>query len=77
MGAVAAALIAATGLKLMGALGNNPMGRLACLGWAGLAFVAVALLRWPLAGVIAGLGVPACWMAARAIQRREGRGAKP
>jgi chromate transporter len=77
MGAVAAALIAATGLKLMGALGNNPMGRLACLAWACLAFVAVALLRWPLASVIAGLGIPACGMAARAIRRLEQQGTRP
>ena len=40
MGAVAAGLIAATGLKLFGALQNNVLGL--------LGFAAVALLHWPL-----------------------------
>lgn len=77
MGAVAAALIAATGFKLMGALGKNPMGQVACLGWAAMAFAAVALLRWPLASVIAVLGLPACCMAAWAIQRTDRKKREP
>lgn len=60
MGAVAAGLITATGLKLIGALGRNAMGWPACLVFAAATFVAVALLRWPLAWVLLGLGGLAC-----------------
>lgn len=60
MGAVAAGLITATGLKLIGALGKNAMGWGACLVFAVATFVAVALLRWPLAWVLIGLGSLAC-----------------
>lgn len=60
MGAVAAGLIAATGLKLLGTLGKHPLGLPACLLLGGLCFVAVALLRWPLAYVLLGLGALAC-----------------
>ena len=48
MGAVAAGLITATGLKLMSALGKNAMGLPACLVLVALTFGAIALLRWPL-----------------------------
>lgn len=60
MGAVAAGLIAATGLKLVGALRKNVMGMAACVGFALASFVAVAVLRWPLAWVLLGLGAAAC-----------------
>ncbi len=60
MGAVAAGLITATGLKLIGALGKNAMGWGACIAFAAATFVAVALLRWPLAWVLLGLGSLAC-----------------
>ncbi|MBX9611796.1 MAG: chromate transporter [Burkholderiales bacterium] len=60
MGAVAAGMITATGLKLVGALGKNAMGLPACLGLAAATFVAIALLRWPLAGVLLGIGGVAC-----------------
>lgn len=60
MGAVAAGLIAATGLKLVGALRRNVMGMGACIGFALASFVAVAVLRWPLAWVLLGLGTAAC-----------------
>jgi chromate transporter len=65
MGAVAAGLITATGLKLMGALVNNVMGMAACTGLAALTFLSVAVLRWPLAWVLLGVGGAACgwaWM---------------
>ena len=48
MGAVAAGLITATGIKLVTALENNAMGRAACLLLASLTFVAIGMLRWPL-----------------------------
>lgn len=60
MGAVAAGLIAATGLKLMGALRSNVMGMRSCAALAVLSFIGVAVLRWPLAWVLLGLGAVAC-----------------
>jgi chromate transporter len=60
MGAVAAGLITATGIKLITALHKNPLGTGVCAGLAGLTFVAIALLRWPLMGVLAGVGGGAC-----------------
>ncbi len=62
MGAVAAGLICATGLKLITALKDNVMGLLACSLFGALSFVAVALLRAPLAAVLLGLGgVASVW----------------
>ncbi|CAN5282341.1 hypothetical protein BH10PSE16_BH10PSE16_18540 [soil metagenome] len=63
MGAVAARLIAATGLKLSGALLKNMLGLRLCAVFGGLCFVAIALLRWPLIGVLLGLGGAACAVA--------------
>ena len=60
MGAVAAGLIIATGLKLTRALLENVMGWTACLVLAVLTFVGVGLLRLPLAWVLLGLGLLAC-----------------
>lgn len=63
MGAVAAGLIAATGLKLFGALKNNVLGLRLCIGLGVLCFVAIALLRIPLAYVLLTLGFLACVLA--------------
>ena len=63
MGAVAAGLIAATGLKLFGALQKNVLGITLCIGLGVLCFIAIALLRWPLAYVLLGLGGLACFVA--------------
>jgi len=60
MGAVAAGLIIATGMKLLGALIKNPMGLWVCSALAALTFMAVALLRWPMVWVLLGLGGAAC-----------------
>jgi chromate transporter len=60
MGAVAAGLITATGLKLISALGKNAMGLPVCMALAALTFVAIALLRWPLAWVLLGVGGVGC-----------------
>lgn len=60
MGAVSAGLIFGTGIKLVGALGTNPMRAPVCGGFLVAAFAAVALLRWPLVWVILALGVAAC-----------------
>ncbi|GAC1535849.1 MAG: hypothetical protein NVS2B4_16290 [Ramlibacter sp.] len=67
MGAVAAGLITATGLKLMVALRTHPLGPPACLVLGAATFVAVALLRLPLAAVLLGLGAPACWLTWRKL----------
>ncbi len=56
MGAVAAGLITATGLKLIPALKKNTMGALACGAFGAMTFLAVAWLRIPLAWVILGVG---------------------
>lgn len=71
MGAVAAGLITATGIKLVTALDRNPMGQAVCLIFAVLTFVAIALLRWPLAWVLAGIGSVACLWAYRVLGRME------
>ena len=59
LAAVAAGLVAATGLKLLAALKRNAMGRLGCAVVGVASFVAVAYLRLPLAWVLPGLGLPA------------------
>lgn len=56
MGAVAAGLIAAAGLRLCAALKTNPLGLPLCIALGAACFVCVALLRWPLALVLLGLG---------------------
>lgn len=56
MGAVAAGLITATGLKLSSALRLHPLGVPACVGLGLLTFVGIALLRLPLIYVLLGLG---------------------
>ena len=60
LGAVAAGLIAATGLKLMPALRWSPLGRRQALGVVALTFVLIALARVPLAWVLLGVGSAAC-----------------
>ena len=63
MGAVAAGLIAATGLKLFSALQKNVLGITLCVVLGVLCFIAIALLRWPLVYVLFGLGGLACVVA--------------
>lgn len=69
MGAVAAGLICATGLKLVTALKSNVMGLFACCVLAALSFVAVAILRVPLAAVLLCLGGVAFAWAYRQLGR--------
>lgn len=76
MGAVAAGLITATGIKLITALDKNAMGLLVCVGLACLTFVAIALLRWPLAWVLLGVGGGACVWAYRVLGRLDAQKAK-
>ncbi len=72
MGAVAAGLITATGIKLIAALDKNAMGMTVCTALAALTFVAIALLRWPLAWVLLAVGGGACLWAYRVLGQAEG-----
>ena len=65
MGAVAAGLITATGLKLSTAIKKHPLGVPVCIVFGIASFVAIALLRWPLVYVLLGLGGLACAMTFR------------
>ncbi len=56
MGAVSAGLILATGIKLLPALKNSPLGRPLAIGLAVAAFLLIGVLRWPLIYVLALLG---------------------
>ncbi|WP_439608766.1 chromate transporter [Hydrogenophaga sp.] len=71
MGAVAAGLITATGIKLISALDKNAMGMGMCIALAALTFVAIALLRWPLLWVLLGIGGGACVWAYQVLKRAE------
>jgi chromate transporter len=68
MGAVAAGLIAASGLRLLSALEKNPLGIPLCAVLACIAFVMIALLRFPLGYVLLGLGAVACTLVYRKIK---------
>jgi chromate transporter len=62
MGAVAAGLITATGLKLIGAIKQHPLGVPLCVVFGIAAFVGIALLRWPLAWVLLSMGGLSCFL---------------
>ena len=68
MGAVAAGLITATGLKLLITLKTNPLGLPAGIALFAACFVAIALLRWPLVYVLPVLGVTAWLLAFRKLK---------
>jgi chromate transporter len=71
MGAVAAGLITATGIKLIAALQKNAMGVWVCIGLVAVTFVAIALLRLPLAWVLLLVGGSACLWAYRVLGRAD------
>ncbi|MBL8351184.1 MAG: chromate transporter [Burkholderiaceae bacterium] len=71
MGAVAAGLVIATAVKLARTLRSNPLGRPACLALAAATAVMVGALRWPMAGVVLGLGALGITLAWRALRRQE------
>lgn len=56
MGAVAAGLVIATAFKLMGTLRSNRLGLPLAAAFSIATFVMIALLRWPLVGVLGGVG---------------------
>ena len=81
LGAVAAGLIAATGLKLITALRASPVGHRQALGIVVVTFVLIGLVRMPLAWVLLGVGVFTCawtWTCLRRLDaRRAAAGGSP
>jgi chromate transporter len=71
MGAVVAGMVIATGLKLVPALKNNPLGFGLGVAWAAMAFFSVAILRLPLALVLLALGGLSCLWAWRQLKRTQ------
>jgi len=71
MGAVAAGLIVATGLKLVPALKSNPLGAVPCALLGAACFVAIAWLRWPLLPVLLVLGSLASGLAYHRLAPKE------
>ena len=67
MGAVAAGLITATGLKLSSAIRKHPLGMPLCAAFGAATFVGIALLRLPLVYVLAGVGGLCCVLTWRAL----------
>ncbi len=63
MGVAAAGLILSTAWRLSAGLRKNALGLPLCALFGGLTFAAVGLLRWPLAGVVLGLGAVAMALA--------------
>ncbi len=70
MGAVAAGLMLAMGLKMLGALRVNVMGPVLCTLLGGASLVLIAILRVPLAWVVVGLGAAGWSLAGWCIYRR-------
>ena len=68
MGAVAAGLIMATGIKLIPAVKMNVLGRALCIVMGVATFVSLALLRLPLLYVLPSLGLVACALAYRKLR---------
>ena len=73
MGAVAAGLVIATGLKLATTLPKNPMGLWTAIPFAVLSFACVGIFRWPLPWVLLGLGSLACFMTYRALKQLQSK----
>lgn len=69
MGAVAAGLIIATGIKLSAGLKANPLGMPMCTALAVACFAGIALLHWPLVYVLLPLGAIGCPLAYRRLKR--------
>jgi len=69
MGAVAAGLIIATGIRLGNALSRNVLPSMLCAVIAVSCFVMVGWLRWPLLFVLPVAGLVACFLAYRRIRR--------
>lgn len=70
MGAVAAGLITATGLKLMSAMRRHPLGPVLLATFGAATFVGIAVLRWPLLWILLGLGGLSCFITWRRLGAR-------
>jgi len=68
MSAVAAGLIAATGIKFIPALKAHPLGVAACAAFGIISFISVAILRLPVAYVLLGLGTVASVLTYRKLK---------
>ncbi len=68
MGAVAAGLIIASGLKLLSALKSNPLGVPVGVALGVSCFLGIVVLRWPLAYLLLGLGPLGCLLAYRKLK---------
>ncbi len=68
MGVVAAGLVLSTAFKLAPGLRRNPLGWPLCGVLAAITVAAVAWLRWPLAGVVLGLGAVSMALAWRGLR---------
>lgn len=78
MGAVAAGLIAATGLKLFASIKTSPLGKIAFALVAISSFVLVALLRTPLILAIAMIGIPSIfWTYFRLVKQAQSQAEIP
>jgi chromate transporter len=67
MGVVAAGLVLSTAWRLAGGLRRNRLGVPLCAGFVVLTLLAVAVLRWPLAAVVLGLGTVSMALAWRRL----------
>ena len=72
MGAVAAGLILAMALKMLGTLRKNPLGPWLCAALGLATLIAVTVFRVPLAWVVIGLGAAGWSLARWTIARAEG-----
>jgi chromate transporter len=80
MGAAAAGLIGAAAIKMLSGLKQNLLGAKVSAALIALTFIAVGLLRWPLAYTVLGLGVPAfayAWILVRKHERSAATGKEP
>jgi chromate transporter len=71
MGAVAAGLITATGLKLMRALRGHPLGPLLLTAFGIATFISIAVMRLPLLWVLLVLGGASCYITWQRLEVRE------
>lgn len=69
MGAVSAGLIIATALKVAPSLRKSPLGLPTAAAFTLVATLAIGVLRWPLAGVVLGLGALSMALAWRRLAR--------
>ncbi|HSW05853.1 chromate transporter [Aquabacterium sp.] len=71
MGVVAAGLVIATAVKLLATLEKNPLGKPLCYAFGAATLVMVGLLRWPMVGVVLGLGAVAMGLAWRRLAKAD------